>query len=181
MGAIQDFLRIVVAHDVRFLHDVDTLPDIVSQSYRELKRTGESYSWNSFLKKISLHEFVKLLEKPSSDFMRGLPRERTLQTVKIARVYSDVLRNGAITAEPESTIEDDGLRRCFHSGWLHADKVSTDEGEKTAYIFSSPLHRWFVEWKLYNKIPGISFQTRSILQLVLDVIAKFSPRLLSAE
>lgn len=32
-------------------YDVDTLPDIVSQSYRQLKRTGEPYSWNSFLKK----------------------------------------------------------------------------------------------------------------------------------
>lgn len=113
--------------------------------------------------------------------MRGLPREQTIQEVEIARVFSNVLRNGAITVDPELTIEDDGLRRCFHSGWLHADKVSTDEGEKTAYIFSSPLHRWFVEWKLCNKIPRISFETSSILQLVLDVIAKFSPRLLSAE
>jgi len=113
--------------------------------------------------------------------MRGLPREGIMRTVEIARVFDDVLRNGAITVELESTIEDDGLRLCFHNGWLHADKVSTDEGEKTAYIFPSPLHRWFVEWKLHNKAPRISSETRSILQLVLDVIAKFSPRLLSAE
>jgi hypothetical protein len=114
--------------------------------------------------------------------MRGLPRIKALQKVDIAHTLSKVLRDNAIEVEPdEATIGDDGLNLCFRYGWLHADKVSNDEGKKTAYVFSSPLHRWYVEWKLYDTTPRIPFETTSILRFVRDVIVKFSPYKLSTE
>src|SRR6516164_7829835 len=43
------------------------------------------------------------------------------------------------------------------------------------------LHRWYVEWKLWDTTPMIPFQAGNILAFVVDVIRKFSPCLLSAE
>jgi hypothetical protein len=117
--------------------------------------------------------------------MRGLPRNKHLQKRAIARILSKALCDGSIIVESEHTIGEDAmtLRRCFHGGWLHADKLlsNTHNGEETVYTFSSPLHRWFVEWKLCNTAPTIPFESNSILRLALDVIARFCPRLLSAE
>ena len=111
--------------------------------------------------------------------MRGLPHDRFLQNPAIACIFSNVLREGSITFEHGSTIGEGkkALQQCFREGWLHADNV----GEKIVYVFPSPLHRWYVEWKLWNAAPGVPFESNSILQLALEVITRFSPRLLSAE
>jgi hypothetical protein len=135
------------------------------------------------LAKVNLRDLLVLFETSASVFKKGLPRVEDLQEPAIARVFSNVFREGSIL-ESEYTIGEDAkaLRRCFHNGWLHADMLKNiHDGEETAYIFSSPLHCWFVEWKLCNSVPAIPFESNSILQLALDVIAGFSPRLLSAE
>jgi len=48
-------------------------------------------------------------------------------------------------------------------------------------FFPSPLHRWYVEWKLQDTLPAIPFNVVDILELIIGVIAKFSPRKLSTE
>jgi hypothetical protein len=76
--------------------------------------------------------------------------KKALQKFDIARTLSKVLRDNAIEVEPdEATIGDDGLRRCFQNGWLHADNVSNDDGEKTAYIFSSPLPEFHLKQPVF--------------------------------
>ena len=138
--------------------------------------------WDLFLKQVNLRDLLVRLETSANIFIKGLPRNEDLQKKPaIARILSNVLREGSIV-ESKSIIGEDttALRRCFHNGWLHADKFSNiQDDEETVYIFASPLHRWFVEWKLWVSIPAIPFESNSILQLVLEVIAKFSPRLLS--
>ena len=123
------------------------------------------------------------LETSASIFIRGLPLNRDLRDRAIARIFSNVLRKGLVV-ESEFTIGEDAtaLGQCFRNGWLHADKLcNIHDGEETVYIFPSLLHRWFVEWKLWDSVPTIPFESNSILQLALDVIARFSPRLLATE
>lgn len=122
------------------------------------------------------------LETSASIFVRGLPLNQDLQDLAIARIFN-VLRGGSIV-QSEATIGEDAtaLHRCFRSGWLHADKLSNFRyDEETLYIFTSPLHRWFVEWKLWDSVPVMPFESNSILHLEVDVFARFSPRLLSTK
>ena len=155
------------------------MPDIVSQSYRKLKVTGQLYTWESFSKQVDLRDFFSLLDTNASIFKRGLPRNIDLQKPPIAHIFSDVLREGSIVRSETATEEDaPALLECFRKGWLHADKPRDGQ---TVYVFPSPLHQMFVEWKLQDFVPTIPFESNSILQLALEVIAGFSPRLLSAE
>jgi hypothetical protein len=155
------------------------LPDIVSQSYRKLKVTGQLYTWELFSKQVDLCGFFSQLETKAGIFMKGLPRKTDLRKPPIAHIFSNVLRDSSIVRSEPTTEEDDpALLECFRKGWLHADK---SRGSKTVYIFASPLHQMFVEWKLQDYATIIPFESNSILQLALEVIAGFSPRLLSAE
>jgi hypothetical protein len=72
--------------------------------------------------------------------------------------------------------EQDALTECYQKGWLHADSFSAS-ADGVAYVFASPLHRWFVERKLYNN-PTMPPQS-NLLQFSLDVIHQYSPRNLS--
>lgn len=132
---------------------------------------------------VSPREFVDLLEKSSRVFVRGLPLNNDLQVPANARVFSAVLRTGYVV-EAYFTADDDknALRECFHNGWLHTDDLGhIGLSDTVGYFFPSHLHRWFVEWKLWDTIPAIPFQAADILTFVVDVISKFSPHLLSAE
>jgi hypothetical protein len=78
--------------------------------------------------------------------------------------------------------EKHALQRCFHEGWLHADHLGViNLPDDVGYFFPSPLHRWYVEWKLSDSLPPTQFQANSLLDFVIDVFHLFSPRLLSAE
>jgi len=84
--------------------------------------------------------------------------------------------------DPRSEEDEEALLQCFHNGWLHADKLSSPGREDDAvYTFPSPLHHLFVEWKLYDIVPVKPIESNNILEFALEVIARFSPRLLSAE
>jgi len=109
--------------------------------------------------------------------MRGLPPNTDLQKPPIARVLSKVLRDGSI---PDSTTGEDAtaLDECYRKGWLHAYKVPNGA---TAFTFASQLHHLFVEWKLQDFVPPKPIESNSILHFALEVIARFSPDLLSAE
>ena len=156
---------------------------MVFQSYRRFRRTsGQLYTWGLFWTEVGPREFVQRLEISASIFRRGLPRNEDLQDPAIARIFSDVLREGSILHSDPRTGDGTTLRRCYHNGWFHADKPSEPRfSEDTVYTFPSPLHRWFVEWKLYDIVPAESFESNNILELVLEVIAGFSTNSLSAE
>jgi hypothetical protein len=116
----------------------------------------------------------------ASVFTRGLPLEKDLQDVGIADVFFRVLRNGYVV-KPDSTGGDhDNLMLCFRNGWLHSDKKD-HSGDTIIYFFASPLHRWFVEWKLWDHYPPLPIVTGDILTFVTNIIKKFSPKRLATE
>jgi hypothetical protein len=155
----------------------DNLTSIL-QSYLELKFSGQLYTWELFQKTVSLPGFLKHFENPDAGvFRRGLPSDDDLKVLAVAGVFSSVLRAGFVT-DTDFTAEHDtsALQQCFRKGWLHSDKLDDDE---IGYFFPSSLHRWYVEWKLWGIVDTTSFHAVDILQFVIGVISKFSPRMLS--
>jgi hypothetical protein len=69
------------------------------------------------------------------------------------------------------------LDRCHRSGWLHADQILPGI---VGYTFPTPLHRWFVEWKLFGSTATTPTQA-TILEFSIEVIRRFSPLNLSNE
>ena len=150
----------------------------ILQSYRELKFSGQLYTWELFQKTVSLPAFLKHFEHPDAGvFRRGVPSDNDLKVLAVAGVFSSLLRTGFVI-DTDFTTEDDtsALQQCFRNGWLHSDKL--DDGE-TRYFFPSSLHRWYVEWKLWGIVDAIPFHAEDIVQFVIDVVSKFSPRMLS--
>jgi hypothetical protein len=131
--------------------------------------------------KVSPHRLVKLLNS-TRVFRRGLPLDNDLQDSSTARIFSAVLRRGFIKDTDDPNPQSDekaAIRRCYRNGWLQADLV---EGT-TAYFFSSLLHHWYVEWKLWGSVDQIQakFEANSLLELVISVIRLFSPSHFSTE
>ena len=121
--------------------------------------------------------FLKQFERPAASiFRRGLPPDNDFKVLAVARVLSSVLRTGFVL-DTDFTAEDDisALQRCFRNGWLHTDKLDNDN---IGYFFASPLHRWYVEWKLWGII-DTTFNAVNIAEFVISVISIFSPRMLS--
>jgi hypothetical protein len=101
----------------------------------------------------------------------------------LARVFSSVLSTGVVT-DAEFTAEDDkaALSQCFHTGWLHTDKLDhIGRPDEFGYFFASPLHRWYIEWKLQDIFPATPLKAVDILEFIIGVIAEFSPSKLSTE
>jgi len=135
------------------------------------------------LEAVSPRELVRRLEDSASIFSRGLPANKDLQVPAVASIFSAVLRTHVVM-DANFTTEDDksALQRCFHRGWLHTDKLKDiNLPDEVGYFYPSLLHRWYVEWKLWDTAPTIPFQAVNILEFVVGVIRKFSPCLLSAE
>jgi hypothetical protein len=110
-------------------------------------------------------------------FRRGLPSDDDLKAPAVARVFLSVLRTGFVSDIDFTNGDDTGaLQKCFHKGWLHTDKF-VNNGIK--YFFPSSLYRWYVEWKLWSFANEASFDYANILELVINVISIFSPRVLS--
>jgi len=157
---------------------------VIFQSYRTISNvTDQPYTWSSFLKEVSPRELVERLENSATRFARGFPPYIKLQNVSISRIFKAILCEGYImdgdfTADGEKG----ALMECFHNGWLHMDKLRIiDRPHEFGYFFSSSLHRWYVEWKLLDTIPAISFDTPNIMELVVGIIRAFSPCALSTE
>ena len=64
------------------------------------------------------------------------------------------------------------LLTCHRRGWLHAELNS--QPPSTAYIFPSPLHRWFIERKLCGS-PSTTPPQNSLFEFSKAVIHLFSP------
>ena len=68
-----------------------------------------------------------------------------------AHVFDAVLCQNSVTTS-DFTSKDDlsALEHCFHQGWLYADNFDSKE----VYVLASPLHRWFLETRLFeNRMP----------------------------
>ncbi|KAG6813152.1 hypothetical protein H0H92_013558 [Tricholoma furcatifolium] len=160
IGAILDFVRIILS----------------DQSYREIR--GQSvYTWSRFLQCVSPQVLLERLGS-CSVFARGLPPDEELQNLDLVVVFEAVLRAGFIT---EGDVTDAGgkraLSKCFCNGWLHTDLV---EGRK-GYAFSSSLHQWYVEWKLWGGLASTPpFNATNLLDFAVSVIRTFSPEILVA-
>ena len=117
---------------------------------------------------------MEALETSASIFKRGLPLNGELQLPSVAHIFFSVLSTGVIT-DAEITTEDDKrvLLLCFRNGWLHTDKLDNiDRPHELGYFFPSPLHCWYIEWKLHDTLPAIPFNAVDILELIIGVIAK---------
>ncbi|TDL27128.1 hypothetical protein BD410DRAFT_486230 [Rickenella mellea] len=118
-----------------------------------------------------------------SIFSRGLPKAEQLHVPGIANVFNQVLCEGKITT-PTPThptrLPGGDLGTCFQNGWLHAVRT---EDDGVTYIFATPLHRWFVEWKLFGIPQGPNFALlyTSMLEFSFRAFSRFSPTLLSKE
>ena len=140
--------------------------------------SGSFYTWDMFSRMVGPRALFKKLAGASA-FVRGLPVDKDLQNVAVAKVFSLVLRNGHVTKADFTN--DSELQLCFRNGWLHADKHGISPEETVAYFFASPLHRWYVEWKLWDNYPAPSIEMGDILAFVIQVIRKFSPKRLATE
>ena len=179
IGAICDFMRIIVAHDVCPTSDLDDHSNFTVQSYRELKTSGELYTWDRLMKMVRPREFFMALSG-ASVFRRGLPDDPDLQNVNIANALSLVLRNGYVINPNTTGSYHDTLMLCLTNGWLHTDKKNPSE-DTVIYFFASLLHRWFVEWKLWDYYPPPPIKTGDILTFVISIIKNFSPKRLATE
>jgi hypothetical protein len=90
----------------------------------------------------------------------------------IARVFHAVLTNNFVTDEMLDFMEDkDALDRCFRHGWLHATALQ----DQTIYIFTTPLHRWFVEYYLGARVAKFTpVAGQDLPAFAIEVIRNFS-------
>jgi len=157
---------------------------LLFQSYRRFQSSpGHLYTWDRFLKVVGPHDLLELL-RHAPVFMRGLPPVNDLTDPSIVSIVSAVLGDGYVTdADLESESEAlNKLQLCFRNGWLHTDRLrNADRGETVAYFFASSLHRWYVEWKLFDMLPAVPIQADNILKFVITMISEFSPKRLAAE
>ena len=103
-------------------------------------------------------------------FKRGLPSREELQEPQNARVFRAVLVNNSVTrnmVEPSDRVT---LDHCFKMGWLHA----TTSNYETRYIFTTPLHQWFVEYYLGTEMAMSAPINQDLLAFAINVIRQFS-------
>jgi hypothetical protein len=107
-------------------------------------------------------------------FGRGLPSPHDLSShPDVAALLRELLRKGRIeTKAEEFENEDEAVRMCHSSGWIHSDLSDLDKGA-TYYTFPSPLHAACVSWRLdpTNEMPKFTL----LFDLTLEVISKFKP------
>ena len=155
VGAVLGFITAITSHDVCFLYWAEVAILTLHQSYCELKYSGQLYTWDTFSEKVSLPDLFERLS--TSAVQKGLPNDKDLQTLSIAHIFSTVLDQG-IVIKDDFTSEDDqhALQHCFLNGWLQAHTLcEIGPPEVVTFGFASPLHRWFVEWKLYSESSAI--------------------------
>ena len=135
------------------------------------------------MEKVSPSSLVQVLGV-SSVFARGLPYDTALQTPDFTSVFETILLSGLVT---DHTFTDDNnkaaaLKECYLKGWLHTDKLyESGEPGEVGYYFASPLHRWYVEWKLWGINPSMPFPITDILEFVVTIIRLFSRQFLASQ
>jgi hypothetical protein len=85
------------------------------------------------------------------------------------------------SSNPGNYFPSDRIKLCFRRGWLHSDKLSViGQENRVGYFFPSLLHRWYVEWNLWDTLPKNNFETNGLLDFAIRVISCFSPTRLAA-
>ncbi|PVF96379.1 hypothetical protein CPB86DRAFT_762176 [Serendipita vermifera] len=174
----QDFLKFVYGTTAGHIGAIrDMLESVQSDmSYWELKGSGTKYSLETFWTKYSIEKFWDSLDKRSV-FRRGLPMRTDLEKPAIAHVLREVLRYHAVNAEMFESEYQDALIMCWKEGWLHS---TVQQDRSTVYIFTSPLHRWFVEYFLGTQVTHTNtIMEENLLDFVINVIGHFSRKQLS--
>lgn len=116
-----------------------------------------------------------------SVFQRGLPLVPNLRKPEVSQVFRTVLRNSHVTMEMLDHKGQDALKTCFKSGWLHATRLERVPASEAEYIFTSPLHRWFVEFYLGNlPLDPNTIEDRTLFDFVIKVLRHFSRGQLSS-
>jgi hypothetical protein len=181
VGAIVDFIRVILADDVRRI-SLDSGDDLTSyiKSCREIRNLlDQSYTWTRFLQRVSPQTLLENL-RTSPVFARGLPPTKKLQDPNFVAVFEAVLCAGVVTKDDFTHAgEKDAISQCFRGGpgWLHTDQMNGPDDFR--YCFPSHLHHWYVEWKLWGTTPSAPFNTTNLLDFAVTVISMFSPQVLA--
>ena len=117
------------------------------------------------MEEVAPRQLIKALTASALRFRRGLPTDNDLHVPAVAHIFSAVLRHNFVTQDSLESSEDLAtLQRCAHNGWLHTDNLrDIDKPEEVGYVFTSPLHRWFLEWRLFDTLEGITLSEDNIV------------------
>lgn len=121
----------------------------------------EAYTWQDFVK--GLKDFV--------NFRRGIPSDADLRNPGVGFVFREVLK---WTYLEETEDLKQYVKYCHKRGWLQSDQADTE----TRYTLSSPLHIFYISWRLTPSVINCPFST--IKDLAFEVIKKFKPSQLSS-
>jgi hypothetical protein len=136
-----------------------------------VKYAGKGYSLETFHSELPIENLWLGLHR-GCIFRRGLPILDELQEPSIIRVFRAVLTNNSVTERMlDSTEDKTALELCFEQGWLHATEVQ----EELTYIFTTPLHRWFIEYYLGSRIAEFTPTVgQDLPAFTIQVIRNFS-------
>ncbi|KAL5514692.1 hypothetical protein ACEPAG_2008 [Sanghuangporus baumii] len=151
-------------------------------SYKDCDRTHAQYTWSTFRRVFSTDKFMGSLTQALDVATMGLPLDQDVQEDKKSRALSVVVDRSPLIARMVKDDIQEGLEQCVKMGWLHTDTVRNDDDtESVGYFFASPFHRWFVEWKLFNRRESPIPLQPNLLEFVLGTIRLFDPAILSEE
>jgi hypothetical protein len=112
-----------------------------------------------------------------SIFSRGLPKKRYLQIPGVADLLGRVVLVGmesVIVPIPFSNEKmDPALELCHKNGWLYHEQPEPSEA-RLEYVFSSPLHKRYVQWMLFGQTQSI--KEDKLFEFAFAVIRKFLPQ-----
>jgi hypothetical protein len=136
---------------------------------RAAKRQGRLLNLESFIKGIPFETFFDKLDQ-SGEWTRGLPKPHDLQQIGVADMFRHMLQFGFINETDSSDI----VQFCHKNGWIHSTAVTIHQ---VVYVFPSPLHRAYLEWKLLPSSIEVPYDT--LLDTSIAVIRAFQPSQLS--
>lgn len=140
-------------------------------------RESKKYSLDNFKTQFPIEDLWSRLYQ-GFGCRRGLPSTQDLQDPNIARVFRAVLCYNNVTKKTFGSKEEQStLDHCFKSGWLHAIPGRVED----QYVFTTPLHLWFVEYYLGAMIPDSTpIVDQDLTAFAINVIKQFSHKCLSA-
>ncbi|TDL20262.1 hypothetical protein BD410DRAFT_841384 [Rickenella mellea] len=143
-------------------------------SFRSMQNSSTKYSYEAFLTNITTAEFYKNLIGQSI-FARGLPPTHELQEPAVNEVFKTLLLNGNIVVNNVKRLpKESPLLYCLHNGWLHNEPLEKHDGP-IRYSFSTPLHRRYVQWRLFGSEDEGKILESTIYDFTVAVLSKFSP------
>jgi len=95
----------------------------------------------------------------------------------VAQTLREVLRYGkktrVIPAPHSDQPMDTGLSLCIKNGWLY-DENPIPSIATRHYVFASPLHAWYIQWKLLGN-PENVLENVTVTDFALKVIRSMTP------